>query len=359
MIKEFFVYLRHRRLLLLFYGASGAIVLLVQALSGQEMQFAWYIVFLISAVLAALLLADGLRFTARRRTLRQLGRRVQQAAACLPPPISPLERDYQELLRSLDEEFARAKERSRAIQGNNLSYYTLWVHQIKTPIAAIDLLLQEESSEDGAEGARPAPAEARDYAARRQRMSLIRQELFQIQRYADLALQYVKIGDVASDLVIERCDLNEIARQCVKKYSLLFIYRGLSVEIGPLNAGVKSDRKWLAFIIEQILSNAVKYTRTGGVRIYLKEGAASPGGPALVIADSGVGIRPEDLPRVFEKGYTGYNGRVDQRASGIGLFLARQAASALSIRLSAESRLGEGTAVTIHFPDTDEFIFQS
>ena len=94
MIKEFFVYLRHRRLLLLFYGASGAIVLLVQALSGQEMQFAWYIVFLISAVLAALLLADGLRFTARRRTLRQLGRRVQQAAACLPPPISPLERSH-------------------------------------------------------------------------------------------------------------------------------------------------------------------------------------------------------------------------------------------------------------------------
>ena len=122
MIKEAFAYLRARCLLLLFYGVSVGAVLLVQYLSGQEMQFAWYIVFLLSAVLAALLLFDGLRFTRQRRILERLSRQAQQAAACLPPPGDALEMAYQELLRSLDEDFSRAKERTRAIQGDNLSY---------------------------------------------------------------------------------------------------------------------------------------------------------------------------------------------------------------------------------------------
>ena len=375
MIKEILAYLHYRRLLLGFYALSTAIFLAVQSLSRQRMEFAWYAVFLIGFLLGLILIFDGLAFLRKRRLLNRLRQQVQQAAECLPRPADALERDYGNLLLDLAGEFAGTKEELKAAQGNNLSYYTLWVHQIKTPIAAIDLLLQEElarEAEADLEAGEAAAAvnvreaqtdlEAGEAAAgellvdsaalgRPARAALIRQELFKIQRYAELALQYVKMKDIAADLVIETCDLNQVVRQCVKKYGLLFVYRKLGVEIGPLASDVKSDKKWLAFIIEQILSNAVKYTKTGGVRIYMS-------GRALVIADSGIGIRPEDLPRIFEKGYTGFNGRVDQRASGIGLFLARQAAVALSIRLFAESSLGRGTAVTMVFPAGDEFIFQ-
>lgn len=105
---------------------------------------------------------------------------------------------------------------------------------------------------------------------------------------------------------------------------------------------------WLGFIISQLLSNSVKYTRAGGVRI-------SMDGAALIVEDTGIGIRMEDLPRIFEKGYTGYNGRMDTRASGIGLYLAKRAADALRITIAVASVLGKGTRVTLRFPKLDEF----
>ena len=158
----------------------------------------------------------------------------------------------------------------------------------------------------------------------------------------------MKLGDIASDLVIEHCDLNEIAHQAVKKYSLLFVYNKLSIQIEPLARDIPSDAMWLGFILGQLLSNSVKYTRTGGVRIYMEDSA-------LVVADTGIGIRKEDLPRIFEKGYTGYNGRMDTRASGIGLYLAKRAADALGISIAVFSELGKGTRVSLRFPICDEF----
>ena len=178
--------------------------------------------------------------------------------------------------------------------------------------------------------------------------SLLRQELFKVDQYADLALKFIKLSDIADDLVVERCDLNEIARAAVKKYSLLFIYSKLAVEIGQLAKDVPCDRMWMGFILEQLLSNSIKYTRSGVVKIYMK-------GAALVVEDSGIGIRKEDLPRIFEKGYTGYNGRMDTRASGIGLYLVKRAATALGIQVSVDSEMGRGTRVTMQFPKYDEF----
>ena len=181
------------------------------------------------------------------------------------------------------------------------------------------------------------------------RPALLRMELFKVEQYADLALKFIKLSDIASDLVIEQCDLNEIAHASVKKNSLLFVYQKLSVKIEPLAKSVPSDSMWLGFILGQLLSNAVKYTRTGGVRIYMD-------GSALVVEDTGIGIRKEDLPRIFEKGYTGYNGRMDNRASGIGLYLVKRTADALNIQIHVESELGNGTRVRMTFPKHDEFM---
>ncbi len=320
-------YLASRRAALLLYVLSIFAVLLLGYLAQQEMIYVRYACILISFIFVCVLLGDGARYRRSRRRLRQLHMRTELLPRELPDPIDGLTGDYDAIIRALTQENERLKTESIRQQEEQKEYYTLWVHQIKTPISAMRLLLDHKDDE----GAR-----------------LLKQELFKVDQYADLALKFVKLGDIASDLVIERCDLNEIARAAVKKYSLLFVYSKLTAQIDPLTKDIPCDRMWLEFILCQLLSNSVKYTHTGGVRIYMDKNA-------LVVEDTGIGIRKEDLPRIFEKGYTGYNGRMDTRASGIGLYLVKRAADALGIRVDVSSVLGKGTRVVLHFPVLDEF----
>jgi len=320
-------YLASRRAALLLYVLSILAVLLLGYLAQQEMIYVRYACIIISFIFVCVLLGDGARYRRSRRRLRQLHMRTELLPRELPDPIDGLTGDYDAIIRALTQENERLKTESIRQQEEQKEYYTLWVHQIKTPISAMRLLLDHKDDE----GAR-----------------LLKQELFKVDQYADLALKFVKLGDIASDLVIERCDLNEIARAAVKKYSLLFVYSKLTAQIDPLTKDIPCDRMWLEFILCQLLSNSVKYTHTGGVRIYMEKNA-------LVVEDTGIGIRKEDLPRIFEKGYTGYNGRMDTRASGIGLYLVKRAADALGIRVGVSSVLGKGTRVVLHFPVLDEF----
>ena len=273
------------------------------------------------------LLGDGARYRRKRRQMAQIRERTELIPRELPEALDGLCADYDALIRALSHENEKLKTESLRLLEEQKEYYTLWVHQIKTPISAMRLLLDAKDDES---------------------TRLLKQELFKVDQYADLALKFVKLGDIADDLVIEHCDLNEIAHQAVKKYSLLFVYNKLSIQIEPLARDIPSDAMWLGFILGQLLSNSVKYTRTGGVHIYMDHSA-------LVVEDSGIGIRKEDLPRIFEKGYTGYNGRMDARASGIGLYLAKRAADALGISIAVFSELGKGTRVSLRFPACDEF----
>ena len=199
-------------------------------------------------------------------------------------------------------------------------YYTMWAHQIKTPIAAMRLLLQEEDT--------PLSRE-------------MQSELFQTEQYVQMALQYLRMEKMTSDLVFARYDLDALIRQAVRKYAPLFIRRKIILSYEPVHCEVLTDEKWLVFVLEQILSNALKYTKSGSIHIYL-----SPDAPkTLVIEDTGIGIAPEDLPRIFEKGYTGCNGRADKRSTGIGLYLCRQIMEKLSHTIRIESEMGVGTKV--------------
>jgi hypothetical protein len=320
-------YFKSRRAVLLLYVLTVCTVLLLGFLAQQDRIYVRYACIIISFIFICVLLGDGARYRRNRRRMSLIRARVELLPRELPEPIDGLNEDYDALIRALVHENERLKTESLCLQEEQKEYYTLWMHQIKTPISAMRLLLDAKDDESA---------------------RLLRQELFKVDQYADLALKFVKLSDIASDLVIERCDLNEIARAVVKKYSLLFIYSKLSVEIGSLSRDIPCDRMWLEFILGQLLSNSVKYTRTGSVHIYM-------GKADLVVEDSGIGIRKEDLPRIFEKGYTGYNGRMDTRASGIGLYLVKRAATALGIRVSVASELGKGTRVTLHFPVLDEF----
>ncbi len=200
-----------------------------------------------------------------------------------------------------------------------LDYYTLWAHQIKTPIASMRLCLQQEDTPQ----------------ARR-----LLQELSRAEQYVEMVMVYLRLNG-GSDLVLREYELDAIVRRAVRRFAGEFIGRKLKLCYEPLNVSCVTDEKWLLFVIEQVLSNALKYTRAGSITIELE----AP--KTLVIRDTGIGVAPEDLPRIFEKGYTGYNGRGDQKASGLGLYLCRTICKRLGHTITASSVPDHGTAIRI------------
>ena len=200
-----------------------------------------------------------------------------------------------------------------------LDYYTLWAHQIKTPIASMRLSLQQE-----------------DTPKARQLL----QELSRAEQYVGMVMVYLRLTG-GSDLVLREYELDAIVRRAVRRFAGEFIGRKLKLCYEPLNASCVTYEKWLLFVVEQVLSNALKYTREGSITITMEHPKT------LVIRDTGIGIAPEDLPRIFEKGYTGYNGRGDQKASGLGLYLCRTICKRLGHTITASSVPDHGTAIRI------------
>lgn len=266
------------------------------------------------------------RYLQRHKLLADLRKRTESLAAAMPEPESILEEDYQELIRTLREETAQvltaAVERDQAL----MDYYTVWVHQIKTPITSMHLTLQNEDS----------PLSRK-----------VHSDLFQIEQYVEMVLAYMRLDSESSDYVLKEYRLDAIIKQSVAKFASEFIERRILLEYEPVEQTVVTDEKWLSFVIGQILSNALKYTRKGSIKIYWQEPMT------LCIEDSGIGIAPEDLPRIFEKGFTGYNGREDRKASGLGLYLCKRICDRLSVGLAVVSQLGRGTVVKIHLEQYD------
>ncbi len=238
--------------------------------------------------------------------------------ADLPRPRNIEEADYLKMIDFLrasnrEDEGRRKRERTEYID-----YYGLWIHQIKTPIASMGLILQEEDTEKN---------------------RALSAELFRIEQYAEMALWYLRMDEMA-DMVIKEYALDGIIKDAVKKYAPLFIRKKIKLNYEHVDAVVLTDAKWLSFIIEQLLANAVRYTKEGSVTITEKD-------KVLSITDTGIGIAQEDLPRIFEKGYTGYNGREERKSTGIGLYLVRKAADKLSHRLTVSSEINQGSTFSV------------
>ena len=263
---------------------------------------------------------DYRRFAARLRLLRRLEQEITLSTEQLPEPDGALEVQYQALVRALDADRRAQMTRSQRSYQDLVEYYTVWAHQIKPPIAAMRLLLQDADTDE-------------------QRALL--EQLQSVEQYVEMVLGYLRLESPSSDYVIRNYALDDIVRQAVRKFASQFIRRKLRLEYTPLNVSVITDEKWLLFVIEQVLSNALKYTRSGSVSITLE----AP--KTLCIRDTGIGIAPEDLPRVFEKGYTGSNGRTDKRAAGIGLYLCRRILAKLGHSITIVSTPGVGTTVRI------------
>lgn len=253
---------------------------------------------------------------ARRRILENVGILLDE----LPEPQTLAEADYQEMLRKLKTVFDENLNGWQNERRESMDYYTTWVHQIKTPISVMRMALQGEDTE-----------EYRELLA----------ELFRVEQYVEMALNWMRLGSDSTDFLFREYGLDGILRQAIRKYAPQFIRRRIRLLYDSTDVKVLTDEKWLLFIIEQVLSNAVKYTQQGSVTITVTPGKE------LEIADTGIGIAPEDVPRIFEKGFTGYNGRADKKSTGLGLYLCRLTAEKLSHKISVESAVGVGTKVTI------------
>ena len=258
------------------------------------------------------------------RTYRQLEILKTLPAPLMEPFPEPdtLEAgEYQEIVQALREGQKQLESGMALRYEEMVEYYTIWAHQIKTPIASMRLTLQNEDSE----------------LSRR-----LSEDLLRIEQYVEMVLCYLRLDSSSTDYVFQEYDLDSIVKQAVRKFAGQFIRRKIRLDYQPLNTRVVTDEKWLLFVVEQVLSNALKYTPAAGtVTIDLEEPKT------LCIRDTGMGIAPEDLPRVFEKGYTGYNGRNDKKASGIGLYLCRRICKNLNHVISVDSSLDSGTVVRI------------
>ena len=275
----------------------------------------WYALALcLSALLAAFIVAaarEQKRTGLRARTLHG----ILTDWNALPPPESLSERDYQEMVQRLGAECERLAAALDAERTEAQDFYTAWVHQIKTPVAVMKLSLGAEGEPDRA---------------------ALRDELFRVERYLDMVLAYQRLGSGTNDLVIAEYALDELIRAVVRKFASQFIYRKLRLEYAGTDVRIVTDQKWFLCMLEQLVSNAIKYTPAGGVTISVEDGVLS-------VSDTGIGIAPEDLPRIFEKGYTGVNGRLNEHSSGLGLYLCGEAAKRLNIPIRVESKVGEGS----------------
>lgn len=319
-MKLFFHYLRQRRRALAVLALFCAIFAATFALYHLPVRAVLYPAAVCAVVGLLLLWLDFRRVRRRHEVLRRIRCMTDAVPEHLPPPESIEDADWREIVRLLCEEQAKLRTDTGKRYEDMVDYYTIWAHQIKTPIASMRLTLQNEDT----------PLSR-----------ALSGDLLRIEQYVEMVMMFLRLDSESTDYVIWEQPLDPIIRQAVKKFAGEFIVRKLRLEYEPVNALVLTDEKWLSFVIGQVLSNALKYTPAGSISITLEPPLT------LCIRDTGMGIAPEDLPRVFEKGYTGCRGRADQKASGIGLYLCRRICANLGHGISAQSAPDSGTVIRI------------
>ena len=323
-MKLFCSYLRRKLRLLGMLLLFGALFTAVLLLYRAPLEGALYGLLLCLMLGLCFLTAGFLRYRRRHRALQRTILQLDGGLPSLPEPMDAIEADYQQMLSILEDDRRRILANADRDRDRAETFYTAWVHQIKTPMAAMGLLLQSGEPDT----------------------ALLKGELFSMEKYVDLVLTYQRLGSDATDLVLKECDLDAVIRSAVKEYARLFIIKKLTLSFAPTGLTVLTDEKWLGFVIGQLLSNALKYTQKGGVSIYARE-------RSLVIEDTGMGIPASELPRIFERSFTGENGRAERGTTGLGLYLCRRACDLLGHGITAESEVGQGTKVILDLSRPD------
>ncbi len=280
-----------------------------------------FLVFLIASII------DYNNYRKSYIDLKYLETNILSSIEDLPKSLDIRIEYYQKIIERLRNEVERLKIEDNKKMEDLADYYSMWIHQIKTPIAAMNFLLDNEETD----------------------VKVFKQELFKIERYVEMVLTYIRLGSETSDYVIASIDLDEVVRENIKKYATLFINKKIKLNYVSHETYVISDKKWLGFAFEQLLSNAIKYTKSGGeISINISESE-------LIIEDNGIGIYEEDLPRIFEQSFTGLNGRYEKKSSGLGLYLCKKTLDKLQHKIEITSEVNKGTKVKVSFPKKDIF----
>lgn len=289
---------------------------------GCELSFVWC---------AVCLFIDFYKYYKRHKLLHINREQFFDDAEQLPEHMDIIEYDYQELAKELYQAKQELISKNRIAKKELLDYYGMWVHQIKTPIAALDILLQNTER-------MLYQLDEKEMMQKAISVSDMKMELFKIEQYVEMALNYLRVEDISSDLVFKKHELDDMVRQVIRKYAKIFISKKIKIDFKLTKACIVTDEKWFIFVLEQIISNALKYIKKGQIFIYMKE-------KSLVIEDTGIGIPAEDLPRIFEKGFTGYNGRENKKSTGIGLYLCKNIMDKLQWNITVDSEVGSGTKI--------------
>ena len=269
--------------------------------------------------------SDFVNYRESYKKLKFLEKNILNDLEDLPKSLDIRIDYYHKIIEKLYEELEKLTQENRQKNTDMVDYYSMWVHQIKTPIAAMNFLLDNEEIDQ----------------------KILQQELFKIERYVEMVLTYIRLDSISSDYVITKINLDEVVKDSVKKYATIFINKKIKLNYVSHETMVISDKKWLSFAFEQILGNSVKYSSMNGeITIETCENK-------LVIEDKGIGIKEEDLPRIFEKGFTGFNGRYEKKSSGLGLYLCKKTLDKLGHHIEISSKVGEGTRIEITFPKED------
>ena len=263
---------------------------------------------------------DFQRIKRRHEVLKSIRSMTDAITGSFPKVEGIEDADYQKIISLMSQEYSDCRTDANQKYSDMIDYYTVWVHQFKTPIASMRLHLQNEDT----------PLSRK-----------LTTDLFRVEQYVEMVLTYLRLNSDSTDYVIKAYDLDSIVKQAVKKFAGEFIERRLRLQYEPLNTTVITDEKWLGVVIEQVISNALKYTPAGSIAITLEPEKK------LCIRDTGIGIAAEDIPRIFENGFTGYNGRSDKKASGIGLYLCKRICTNLGHGITVSSQVDQGTCITI------------
>ncbi|MFA7672539.1 MAG: sensor histidine kinase [Clostridia bacterium] len=318
-MKLLLAYLRfHIKSIILFLIFTGVFctVFYLYDIETDAVFYATALCFVLSLIIAA---AGFVRFIKKHNALVEMRDNIVISLDQLPEPQTLIEKDYRSMLDILYKQKCRTESDKAMTITEMTDYYTIWVHQIKTPISAMRLILETEGSHD----------------------TELDQQLFRIEQYVDMVLTYIRTESSTTDYIIKKYPLDDIVKQAIRKYAKSFIHKKIALEYTDIKCTVLTDEKWLLFVIEQIISNSLKYTNEGRISIYMDRDQPK----TLVIEDTGIGIQAEDLLRLCEKGYTGFNGRTDKKSTGIGLYLCKQILKKLSHKMKIESAVGKGTKV--------------
>lgn len=297
-------------------------------LMGADLALVWYPALLCFVFACLYILWDFYRFSKKHTLMKRLWGQLEDVSDFLPVSENTIEEDYRQLVLELFSLCQTDRRQYRQKIREYMEYITLWTHQIKTPITAMQLLIQESGDND---------------------LNIKRRELldklFEMEQYADVSLQYMRLDTMTSDLLLKEYPLFDIVKQAVKYFARTFISKKISLHMEESDATVATDEKWLLFVIKQLLSNALKYTDSGSVTVFMHPGRER----TLVIEDTGIGIAAEDLPRIYERGFTGINGRIQKKSTGIGLYLSKMILDRLGHGILITSEEGNGTRIELNF----------